>query len=801
MEAEGSWTMETIRRHSYSNCGGLDSPFTTGLLICLVAALSYFGPTLNWALMLHPQTVWPLWPSSALLVAVLVLVPRRIWPILIPISLTSIVLFDLQKGVPISSIAWFIAADTIEVVAAALCLSYFFDGAPKLNSVKAVAKYLLFAVILAPSAAAFLAAPGIGGGYWFGWRVSFFSEVVAFLTLTPAILSWVSGGPAWLRKSLAYHLEAAAQFAALVVFAYVTFVPASHAYSSALLYSLVPCLLWSALRFGSIGVSTSMIAVMFLSLWGAVHGRGPFIEPGPFGHVLSLQLFLFFTATPFLVLAALVEERKLADADLRESEERLRLAVQAGRTYAFDWDITTDVILRSGQCADIFNWMDDPTRDTGREFVARIHPDDRGVYAASDSTLTPRSPAYQTVYRLSRPDGSILWLEARGHAFFDSQGRRQRIRGIAADITARKQTEEALRRRDAELAEAQRLAKLGSWQWDVATDTVTWSEELYRISGRDPKLPAPSYQDHAQLYTAESWDRLRRAVQEALHTGAAYQLDLEMVRPDGTKRWVFARGETQGDTEGRIVQLHGTVQDIAERRAAEEMLRDMSGRLITAHEEERTRIARELHDDLSQRMALLQVGVQLVEIDANKLSSKARQKLHNIAKIAAEVSSSIHDLSYRLHPSKLDLVGLVPSLSGFCREFSESHQLQVQFAHDRIPNQIPKDVSMCLFRIVQEAVRNVAKHSGAPEVRVELIGVGDRLELRVSDSGIGFDPESAKGKGGLGLLSMSERLRLIGGDLTVESAPSDGTRIRVRAPLPATGAQVTSQQERYKAGA
>jgi len=110
-------------------------------------------------------------------------------------------------------------------------------------------------------------------------------------------------------------------------------------------------------------------------------------------------------------------------------------------------------------------------------------------------------------------------------------------------------------------------------------------------------------------------------------------------------------------------------------------------------------------------------------------------------------------------------------------------------------------VSMCLFRIVQEAVRNVAKHSGAPEVKVELIGVGDRLELRVSDSGIGFDPESAKGKGGLGLLSMSERLRLIGGDLTVESAPSDGTRIRVRAPLPATGAQVTSQQERYKAGA
>jgi signal transduction histidine kinase/integral membrane sensor domain MASE1 len=780
-------SVETIRRHFFSHFGGLDSPLSIALLGCLVAALSYFAPRLEWALILHPQTVWPLWPSCALLVSVLVLVPRRIWPILISISFASIVLFDLQKGVPIRSIAWFIAADTIEVLIAALCLSYFFDGVPTPNSVKAAAKYLLFAVILAPSAAAFLAAPGIGGDYWFGWRVSFFSDVLAFLTLTPAILSWVSGGRAWLRKSLAYHLEAAAQFVALVVFAYVTFVPAGHSYSTALLYSLVPCLLWSALRFGAIGASTSMIAVMFLSIWGAVHGRGPFSEPGPFDQVMSLQLFLLFTATPFMVLAALAEERKLAVGELQESEERLRLAVQAGGTYAFDWDVTTDVIVRSGRCADIFNWMDDPTRDTGRELVASIHPEDRGQYAAHDTTLTLASPAYQTSYRLLRPDGSVLWLEARGHAFFDSQGRRKRIRGIVADITARKHTEEALHRKDAELAEAQRLAKLGSWRWDVATDTVTWSEELYRIGGRDPNLPAPSYKDHARLFTAESWDRLRRAVEEALHTGTPYELDLEMVRRDGTKRWISVRGETQCDTEGRIVQLHGTVQDITERKAAEEMLRDMSGRLIAAQEEERSRIARELHDDLSQRMALLQISVDQFEQDATDFSSKARQELHKISEIAAEVSSNIHDLAHRLHPSRLNVLGLVPSLTSFCREFSESHHLRVYFAHDHIPNQIPKDVTLCLFRIVQEALRNVVKHSGAPEVNVELSGLGDRIDLCVSDSGVGFDPGSEKGRGGLGLLSMSERLRFIGGDLTVESEPSHGTRIRVRVPLPAAG--------------
>jgi signal transduction histidine kinase len=209
--------------------------------------------------------------------------------------------------------------------------------------------------------------------------------------------------------------------------------------------------------------------------------------------------------------------------------------------------------------------------------------------------------------------------------------------------------------------------------------------------------------------------------------------------------------------------------------------------LIAAHEEERTRIARELHDDFSQRMALLQIGLEQFKLETNNISSKARQKLNKITEIAAEVSSNIHDLSHRLHSSKLDALGLVPSLTGLFRELSESHQLQVQFAHDNIPNQIPKDVTLCLFRIVQEALRNVVKHSGTQEVKVELSGLGDRIELRVSDSGVGFDPESERGRGGLGLLSMSERLRLIGGELTVESEPSHGTRIRVRAPLPATG--------------
>ena len=165
----------------------------------------------------------------------------------------------------------------------------------------------------------------------------FFSEALAFLTLTPAILSWVSEARAWSQKSRADYLEATGLITALVLFGYVTFVASGKSIPPALLYSLMPFLLWSALRFGSMGVSTSVIVVAFLSIWGAVHGRGPFSGSGELNNVLSLQLFIFFAATPFMVLAALVEQHKQAEQAFRESEERLarvaRIAIMSELTH------------------------------------------------------------------------------------------------------------------------------------------------------------------------------------------------------------------------------------------------------------------------------------------------------------------------------------------------------------------------------------------------------------------------------------------------------------------------------------
>src|SRR5262245_25310904 len=192
--------------------------------------------------------------------------------------------------------------------------------------------------------------------------------------------------------------------------------------------------------------------------------------------------------------------------------------------------------------------------------------------------LSPKEPDLQIIYRMVRPDNAVIWVERNSRAHFDDQGKIIRIIGMVVDVTERKRAEEELHRRDAELAESQRLASVGSWHWDPETDTVTWSTELYRLAGLAPHLPAVSYKEHARLYSPESWERLQNAVEEALRHGTPYELDLEMMRIDGGRLWVVARGEVQRDTSGRIVNLRGTVQDFTERKQIEHALRESEER-------------------------------------------------------------------------------------------------------------------------------------------------------------------------------------------------------------------------------
>ncbi len=227
-------------------------------------------------------------------------------------------------------------------------------------------------------------------------------------------------------------------------------------------------------------------------------------------------------------------------------------------------------------------------------------------------------------------------------------------------------------------------------------------------------------------------------------------------------------------------------------RASQRELRVLTGRLFQAQETERRRIARELHDDLNQSLALLAVELDVLAQSPSDSADQFGRRLRELSARVKELSSSVHDLSHQLHPSKLEQLGLVAAVRGLCKELAQGHGLAIEFLSKDIPEAVPEDVALCLYRVAQEALRNVIRHSGARHAGVELSASAGGICLQIDDDGAGFDPASAWGTEGLGLVSMRERLHLVGGSIAIDARPSGGTRVEVQVPLrtadPANGA-------------
>ena len=306
---------------------------------------------------------------------------------------------------------------------------------------------------------------------------------------------------------------------------------------------------------------------------------------------------------------------------------------------------------------------------------------------------------------------------------------------------------------------------------------MTWSEGLYRLAERDPSGPAVSYADHPNLYTPESWARLQSAVEEALTTGRPYELDLEMVLPHGRTRWLLARGEALHDAEGRVVKLRGTVHDVTERRNAEQALSMLGRRLIESQEAERVRVARELHDDVGQRLALLSIA-----LDRHFKSGVGGYD--DLRRQLAEVQRLIGAMSHELHATPLRHLDLASAVRGYCAEVASLHGVRVIVHENGNVDGLGPDVSLCLFRVVQESLRNAVRHSGAREFAVEMTGEPDAVSLVVRDEGAGFDYAAAIASGGLGVVSMQEQLKLVHGELTIDTKLGHGTQVQARVARP-----------------
>jgi signal transduction histidine kinase len=210
---------------------------------------------------------------------------------------------------------------------------------------------------------------------------------------------------------------------------------------------------------------------------------------------------------------------------------------------------------------------------------------------------------------------------------------------------------------------------------------------------------------------------------------------------------------------------------------------ELSGMLINAEEQERSRVASELHDDFSQRLAILALGIESADEATPSSLPDLHKQLRELISSISDLGADLHTLSHRLHSSTIESLGLVPALTALCKEFSAQQGVSIHLTADDIPRSVQPDTSLCIFRIVQEALRNVKKYSGATQAEVELQMAGNKLELTVRDYGRGFDPADLRCDTGLGLRSMKERARLSGGRFEIYSQPGGGTTVSASVPL------------------
>ena len=598
-------------------------------------------------------------------------------------------------------------------------------------------------------------------------------------------------------------------------------------------------------------------------------------------------------------------KRRRVEAALVRSNDRLRLAMESGKSVGWEWDLATGRDLWFGNLSFMFGISSDTHSGQIGDFYRYVHPEDRQRISDAVAVARQNRTPYAEEFRIVRKDGSTRWVVSRGRFEYEQNGNARRMMGLAVDITERKQIEDALKRseqrsreqvlqspvsmivtrgprREYEVVSLKFTEVFGYSIEDVPDEAHWWAlaypDETYRetvktewqrrvgkaigsSSAIDPLEATVHCKDGSSRYVEfhfaslgdtglvsfvdltdrqraeealrESEERFRlvanaapvmiwmsgpdklytyfnqpwlkftgRSIHEELGNGWAkgvhpedseqcmdtytkavdqrefFEMEYRLRRHDGKYRWVLDLGVPRFNADGSFAGYIGSCLDVTERKLAEEVLSSVSRRLIEAHEEERAWIARELHDDINQRLALLAVNMEGLGQALPGSAVGLRNRLQEEIKHVSDIGREIQALSHRLHSSKLEYLGLAAAAASFCRELSGQQKVEIDFHSDDIPKNLSQEISLCLFRVLQEALQNAAKHSGSKRFQVMLSGTSNEIQLTVQDSGIGFDVDKALKGHGLGLTSMKERLKLVDGDLSIDAQVQVGTTIR-----------------------
>ena len=559
------------------------------MLVCLAY---YLGARLGFALTLKPSPISTLWPPNSIVLAALLLTPTRSWWLVLLGALPAHLAVQIPLGFPPGMILGWYISNCSEALIGAAIVRHLVKGELRFDRSRDVGVFIFGAAFMGTFVSCFLDAGFVAlshtsqDSFWQLWRTRLFANFLASLALVPVIVSWSREGFSDLgRASAARQLEIALLTAGLLLASALVFNGEQAGFSTSpiLPYVPLPFVLWAAVRAGARGTSSFLLIITGWAIWGAVHGRGPFLTSSPAENAFAIQLFLIVFSVPLLMLAAVIEERRDIEVRSRENEERLNLTLSAAQLGTWEWRVGEDTGWWSEKSNHILGLA--PGRDLSLgAFLSAVVPEDRSrVQGAIEGALDEGKP-YECEFRVLQPGSEPRWVLAKGKTLYDGSGRPTRMLGVNVDITQQKNAE-ALRREEAALRESEgRLRDMANAMpqivWTAAADgrLEYFNQRWHDMTGASDSVILD--QSWLSMTHPEDQEKTRDAWVHSVTTGEPCEVEHRLrVANTGEYRWHLARAHPVRDASGTIVRWYGSCTDIQDQKSVEQELRDIQQQL------------------------------------------------------------------------------------------------------------------------------------------------------------------------------------------------------------------------------
>ena len=482
-----------------------------------------------------------------------------------------------------------------------------------------------------------------------------------------------------------------------------------------------------------------------------------------------------------------VTEIRRTEAQARERESLLAQAEQLASLGSWKFDVARQSFAWSAQMYRMFGLQPDDEPVPLARACALFHPDDRARVAQEVADLIQYAQPLENEVRFVLPDMRVRVFHSRAVPILNERGEVVRIAGMSQDVTEQKLAQDQLRKSESLLAQAEEIAKLGSWEMDTIHSTITGSLEFFRILGLEPLTGPVPLEDWWARIHLEDLAASKQVVENAVASNTPLEYVSRYTMPDGRVRVFYTRAIPLADASGQVTRFVGFSHDITEQKRVEDDLRRLSRQLLTLRSEEQRRLARELHETASQTLTALKMTLKQIEDSLTEDDYKGRELIKSARSLIGDAIREVRTISSILHPPLMDEAGLTAGLGSYIRLFAERSGVAVAFTIPENFQRLPKEVELTLFCIAQESLANVHRHSRARSAEIHISRSPTRVSLTVRDDGIGMALPSHRDRWdallGIGIAGMRERVGQLHGEFRIESSPGNGTAIRVELPV------------------